>query len=196
MQLAWEKQETKSVHFCKPGALDLMLFCISINLFQWSKTCYSEARKGWKIVLPAFLVLQHITVKYRSSRKLESKQRPHDSNSLLHYSFSDTEQSSDRQGSGDKHLDPWMDLNSETVSSVDFPSGFGLLCTVQGSMGQRCSWQGQAEPRLLRRSLQHAATLMYPAVQLLLSTAGPRHTAFRSELAREGGDGKNGRETR
>lgn len=187
MQLAWEKQEIQSVHFCKPGALDLMLFCISINLFQWSKTCYSEARKGWKIVLPAFLVLQHITVKYRSSRKLESKQRPHDSNRLLHYSFSDTEQSSDRQGSGDKHLDPWMDLNSETVSSVDFPSGFGLPCAVQWSMGQRCSWQGQAEPRLL---------LMYPAVQLLLSTAGPQHTAFRSELAREGGDRKNRRETR
>lgn len=87
VQLAWERQETESVHFSKPGALDLMFFCISINLFQWSKPCCSAARKEWKIVLDAFLVLQLTTVNYHSSKKLESKQRPHDSNSLLHYSF-------------------------------------------------------------------------------------------------------------
>ena len=163
MQLAWERQETESVHFSKPRALDLMLFCIFINIFQWSKSCYSEARNGWKVVLDAFLVLQHVTVNYSSSKKLESKQRPHDSNNLLHYSFlGHAEQSFDGQRSGDKHLDPRMDLNSEIVWSVHFPSGFGLLCTVQGNMGQRNSWQGRAEPRLLRRSLQHTATLMYP----------------------------------
>lgn len=156
--LAGERQETESVHFFKPGALGLM-FCIFINLFQWSKTYYSEGRKGWKIVLDALLVLQHITVNYLSSNKLESKQRPHDSNCLLHYSFvCHAEQSFERQRSGDKHQDPRMDLNSETV---DFPSGFGLLCTVQQSMGHGCSRQGWAEPRLLHRPLQHAAVLMY-----------------------------------
>ena len=39
-------------------------------------------------------------------------------------------------------------------------------------------------------------SLNVDAVQLLLCTAGPQHTAFRPELAREGGHGKNRRETR
>lgn len=134
MQLAWGRQKTEGLHFSKSVALYLMLFCIFINLFHWSKTWYSEARKGWKIVIDVFLVLQRVTVNYCSSENLESKQRPRYSNSLLHNSFLGyAEQSCDRQTSGGKHPDPRLDLNSETVWSVDFTSGLGfsaLCCGV------------------------------------------------------------------
>lgn len=133
-QLAWGRQKTGGLHFSKPVALYLMLFCIFINPFQWSKPCYSQARKGWKIVLGVFLALQRVTVNYCSSEKLESKQRPHYSNSLVHISFLGyAEQSCDRQTSSGKHPDPRLDLNSETVWSVDSTSGLGfsaLCCGV------------------------------------------------------------------
>lgn len=125
---------------------ELWTWCCSAFAFQGSKGCYSEARKRWITVLDTGCRCCSFAVNCCSYKKLESKQRPRDSNRLLHYSFlGHTEQSSDRQRSGDKHLDPRMDLNSGTVCSLGFPSGFVLLCPVQWSMGQRCSWQGWAK---------------------------------------------------
>lgn len=193
VHLAGERQETESVHFFKPGALGLM-FCIFINLFQWSKTYYSEGRKGWKIVLDALLVLQHITVNYLSSNKLESKQRPHDSNCLLHYSFvCHTEQSFERQRSGDKHQDPRMDLNSETEWISHQVLGFSALCSG--------AWDMDAHSRadLSQGSSTDPCSMLLrwcTSFKSRCSTAGPQCTAFTSELVREGGDGKNRRETR
>lgn len=159
-----------------------MLPFIFINHVQWSKHCYFEARKGWKIAVNAFLTQQHFMGNFCSSKELERKQRPHDSTSLLHYSslgHTKTE-------SADEHLDSRTDLTLVCAFPIRF---WASLC---------CKWDKDAHvsAELSQGFLNIIAAcccadilgLNVIAERLFLGTAGSQCTAFRSE---QDGDGRN-----